>query len=180
MPSPTIGILGRVRGLGKGSVHETSLADRRVLVHDRTDDGMTEAHLRSNLEQARIRRRVGRVRRDTQVRGGCENQGRITNRLGGRHQQQAPAVFGERSQPPPEALFDLGRHGYAIRQAEATRECGRCPTSRQLEDGERVAAGLGDDPIPDRFVEPSWHRRRQQGVSVRVAKRRDRQLGHAG
>jgi hypothetical protein len=166
VPGPAVGIVSWIRHLGKGSVDETSVADGRVLVNHGTDEGMTKAHLRPHLEKARSRRRLGRLGRDTEARGGREDQGWVTCRLGGCHQQQAPAVVRKRTQAPPEALFDPGRQGYAIRQAETAGECGRCPASRQLEQCERIAVSLREDPLPNGLVDAARDRRDEDRPSV--------------
>ena len=61
----------------------------------------------------------------------------------------------------------------------ASQRCGACdaepagPLRRshpmgQLEQGQRVAAGLGDDPVPDPLVQPTGDDRGQQRSRVRI------------
>ena len=51
--------------------------------------------------------------------------------------------------------------------------------ARQLQQGERVAAGLGDDAVADALVEPARDRPRQQRPRVLVVQARERQLRQA-
>ena len=54
------------------------------------------------------------------------------------------------------------------RQPEPAGQLRRCHTVGQLEQGQRVAAGLGDDPVPDPLIQPAGDDRGQQRPRVRL------------
>ena len=149
-----------------------------IAVDDRTDEGMAESKLLADLEQTSRRRGVRRVGGDPQTFRRGPDQARVPDGLRSGHEKEALALS---SGPDTNAYGSSLRCGPRRRhpgQPEPARQgCGR-PAAGQLEHGERVAARLSDDPIADGVVEPPRHRRREQRASVRVAKRRDRELGH--
>ena len=57
---------------------------------------------------------------------------------------------------------------YRAAIAEAARQLGRAHTPRQLQQHQRIAPALGDDPLPHPIVEPARHHRRQQRVRIIV------------
>ena len=63
--------------------------------------------------------------------------------------------------------------------AEAARQLRGAHAPRQLQQGQRVAAGLRDDPLPDVLVEPAGDDRRQQGARVVVVEPFEPQLRQA-
>ena len=71
---------------------------------------------------------------------------------------------------------ELARAG----QLEAAPQLGRAHPPRQLEQRERIAAGLGDDAVADAVVEPARDGSRQQGAGVLLREPRERQVGQAG
>ena len=64
-------------------------------------------------------------------------------------------------------------------RTEAARQLGRAHVPRQLQQDQRVAPALGDDPLPDALVEPAGHGRRQQRLRVVVAEPFEPQLRKA-
>ena len=73
-------------------------------------------------------------------------------------------------------MLDLARQRPRRGQREATCQLGRGQAAGQLQQGERVAAGLGDDPVAHPLVEPPGTRRVQQRASIAVAQPADRPL----
>ena len=135
-----------------------SLADRRVPVHDRTDDGMTNrtcVPISSRPEFARGSAASAEIPMcAAAAKPALDHQSARRPPAAA-----APAVFGADSAAAG-ALLDLGRHGYASGRPKPPANTAVSDLA-QLEDA-AVAAGLGDDPIPDRFVELSWHHRRRR------------------
>ena len=163
-----------VRRLGERSVHQTALGGRRFSVHHRADKGMTEANPGLDLEQARRRRRFGRLRGDADRRCGREDQAGSPSGSAAATSSRRRVSSRERAEAPPEALLDLGGNRKRVRQAETAGECGRCPTSRQLEKRERVAGRLRKDPLADRLVDATWDRRDEDGPGVWLLEGSDR------
>ena len=73
-----------------------------------------------------------------------------------------------------EAALDPARERARVRQPEAAGQLGRRQPARQLQQRQRVAARLGDDPVADPLVQPPGRGRGQQraGVARRRALRR--------
>jgi hypothetical protein len=64
-------------------------------------------------------------------------------------------------------------------QVEAACQLGSAHAARQLEQGERVAAGLGDDAITDALVQPTGDRPVEQGPRVLLGEPTERHLRKA-
>ena len=65
---------------------------------------------------------------------------------------------------------------WAAEHAEPAGQLGRGEPARELEQRERIAAGLGNDPVADSLVEAPWNPRRQQRAGVPVAESLDHEL----
>ena len=111
------------------------------------------------------RSRAGRRRPD---------QGRVAERLGCRDEQEALSVVRSGPQTPPKALLDPSRERRRIRQPEPAGEAAGVQASRQLQQGEWVAARLGDDPLAYRLVDRAEGRRGEERVRVGVGERASR------
>ena len=94
---------------------------------------MAEMEPRPDIEQARGRSGPGGLHRDTEPFRSCPYPDGIPDRFCCGHHQHASAVIGERHQSPSEALLYPSRDGHSIGQPEASRDDGRRPRSRQLE-----------------------------------------------
>ena len=86
---------------------------------------------------------------------------------------------GQGLEPPVEAVLDAARQRLRVGKPEAARQLRRRQPPRQLEQRERIAAGLGDDAVAHLLVQPSPHGGRQQLPRVGVADAVDRQLRQA-
>ena len=126
---------------------------------------MPEAHGRTELQQ---------VGRDSQVHGSGvqaeylsrpEDQRRVADRIGRRQQDQPLDVGWQLGQARCVLFFDAPGQVSRVRKGEPAGEVGGAPTSVELQQGQRVAAGLGQDPGPDALVERTWDDRRQQRPS---------------
>ena len=127
---------------------------------------MTEPHARADLDQAC---RLGRFRRlgpDAEPLGRAPQQRHVADRLRRRQQEQAPGPRRERRQLAYEALLDAAGQRHLHGQPESARDRDRLPPARQLEQRERVAAGLAEDPVPHPRVERTGDRRVQQPAGV--------------
>jgi hypothetical protein len=72
---------------------------------------VTEHDSGTELQQAFGLDRGRRGVVDAEMLGGVPDQCRVAGRFGRRHQQQAPGLRREATQPPPEARFDASRQG---------------------------------------------------------------------
>ena len=123
-----------------------------------------------------VRSRLG----DSEPLGRPPHQRRIPHGVGGRHEQQAPRIGGKARQPSRIALLDAGGQGHRGRQAKPTRELRRGQPSRQLQQSERVATCLGNDPLQHRFIQPSRQDRLQQRSRITTAQGRNLDLRQTG
>jgi hypothetical protein len=99
--------------------------------------------------------RVGRRRGDSEPLRRAPHERWIADRVGGRHQQQAPRVPGKARQPPREALLDAGGQRHGRGQAEPAGELGGRQPARQLHERQWVPVRLRHDPRHHALVQPS-------------------------
>jgi hypothetical protein len=137
---------------------------------------MTEPHPHTELDQLRRLGRRGGVRPDAEPLGRPPQQRRVTHRLGGRRQQQPLRLTRKRPDAPQETLLDLPDQGSRVRTPEPAGQFRHRQPACQLQQGQGVAAGLGDDPIPDPLVQPPGDHRVEQRTRIAVAQPRDHQL----
>ncbi len=180
VPRPAVRVQPRVGRVGEGPVDLASLGRGRGPVGGRTDQRMPEPHPRADLDQGG---RLGRFRRggpDAEPLGRAPQQRHVADRLGRRQYQQAPGRRRERHQLVHEALLDPAGQLHLHRQPEPARDRDRRPAARQLEQRERVAAGLAEDPVPHSRVERPGDRRVQQPAGVGRDQAPDHELGQPG
>jgi hypothetical protein len=89
------------------------------------------------------------------------------------------AFIDGRCWPEPATVDAAGQRPW-IGQPETTRQFGRAQPAGQLQQGERVASCLGDDPVAHLRIHPSADRRGQQRARVGIAEAGDGQPGQAG
>ena len=82
----------------------------------------------------------------------------------------------KRPDPPQKTLLDLIRHRPRVRPPEPTRQLRRRQPPRQLQQSQRVTAGLGHDPVPHPLVKPPRDRRIQQRTRIDNAQTPDHEL----
>ncbi len=163
MPRATIGISLRIRGVGEGRVHFASFLRQRDPVDHGADEGMPKLHPRTELDQVGLDRGHRSFGFDAHPRGGSPQQGRITNGLGRRNEQESPGLWRKGFDPLTEVLFDTARQTHGGGKPEPTGELLRRQSARQLQQCQRIALRLGDDPIP--YAAVQW--RGQSGIQQR-------------
>ena len=176
MPGAAIGIERAVGDLGERTMHGLALAGRGGAIDGRPHERVREAHAMVELEQLGRGRGVSRLDRDLEPLGPAPHQHRIADRLRRREQQEPLRVGGQGLHAPFEALLDAPLQRMRVRQAEPAGELGRRHAARQLQQGERIAARLGDDPVAHALVQRAAHGRRQQGPGIHGSQAADRQL----
>jgi hypothetical protein len=103
----------------------------------------------------------------------------IAERLRGGREDKQLRCRRERDEAHGIALFDLACHLLASGKAETSSQVGDVPGARQLEQGERVAVALGDDPVAHRGVERNFQIGQQQRARIVSAETGQTQLGKA-
>ncbi|HEX3834040.1 MAG TPA: hypothetical protein VHW04_18815 [Solirubrobacteraceae bacterium] len=163
MPSSAIRIDVRIGGLRQGAVDSAPFLQPGCPVYSRANQWMTENHSGTKLQQPfgfdGFRNRLG----DSELLRRPPNECRVTDWIGCRHEQQASRVTWKIGQPPREALLDARGQRHRRRQTKAARELRRRQPARQFQQGERVPAGLGNDPLEHVLVQRS----RQGGLQQR-------------
>jgi hypothetical protein len=137
---------------------------------------MPKQHAGADLEQAGLGCRRRRLRGDAEPLGRPPHQHRIADRIGRRQLQQAPAILRKQLKPPPEALLDPPRQRHRVGKGESTRQLGRGHPPGQLHQRERVATGLGHDPVVDPRIQRPGEHRVQQGTRIGLPQALDHQL----
>ena len=131
----------------------------------------------AELDQPGFLGRGGGVGAESQEAGSAPEDRRVTERLRGRRDQQPAAVRREGVQAAQERLLEATGQGHRVASSEDVRQLGRRPRPRQLEQGQRVAVRLGQDPVAN----PAVHRAADHGVEelpgVLGRQTPDRQLG---
>ena len=127
---------------------------------------MPEAHPRPELGQARLGGRRHRLERDAQPPGGPPHQRRVTGRVGRRQPQQPPGRRRHGVQLAAETVFDPAGQRHRPGKPEPARQLpGRQP-ARQLDQGQRVAPGLGHDLVAHPLVQRRGQHRAEQRPRV--------------
>ena len=92
---------------------------------------------------------------DVQAEDPCrpQDQGRVPDRIGGRQQDQPLSLPGQRTQAVYVLVLDAPGQISRIRKREPAGEFGCTQALVELEQGERIAVCLLDDPGPDALVE---------------------------
>jgi len=139
----------RIGCLGERMVSLAPFLRGHRAVDGRANQGVTEHDARSQLEETFGFEcgRSGIV--DPKALGGPPQECRIASRLRGGDEQQAPRVRREFDDPASKARLDATRNRHRHREGEPAGQLRGCQPPRELEQGERVAMGLGDDPFQD-------------------------------
>jgi hypothetical protein len=177
MPRPAIRVGVGVGRLGQRLVDTPALLRNRRAVHRRAHQRMAEAHLRPEVDKARLSRRRLGTGVDAQVRGRSLHQQRVADRVCRGDEEQRPRRGRQRGHLPLEALLDLARQRRPIGQPEPARELGRRPPARQLQQRQRVTVRLGHDAIAQPIVERAGDHRFQQLLGIDVIEPADDELG---
>ena len=179
MPRTPIGVDVRIRHLGERSVNLLPFRDRGHAVGRRAHQGMPEPHPRAELDQAGLFGRDGRARTQVELTGGSPQDRDVAEGLGGRGQEQAAGVGGQRLELAHERLLEAARQRYGAPLCEPIDQFRGRPCARQLQQREWVAARLGDDPVADPPIDRARDHRVQQRAGVGRAEAADHEFGQA-
>ena len=130
---------------------------------------MAEGHAFVECQQSV--RLVNRRERDPEPFASALQQQRIADRVGRCDEQQAPRVLGDGLESSEVALLDPFREIEGPRHAEPTGQLRRCQPTWQLEQRERVASCLREDPVAYAHVqrEPQCRAQQRAGIAVEQA-----------
>jgi len=137
---------------------------------------MAKPDLRGDLQQLLTGGGLRRLSLDAEGRRGAPEERGIPNRVGRRQQHQSLRRLRQCGYALSEVILDLARQGSRAGQLEPAGELSDAPTPRQLHQRQRIAAGLGDQPVADTIIESARDDRRQQGARIVILKPPERQL----
>ena len=176
MPRPAVRVGLPVGRIGQRQVHRPAVPGRRRPVYRRAHQRMAEHDPFADRQQPGILRGGGRRGTHAERLGRAPDQQRIANRFRCRNEQQHSRVVRKRVETAQIALLDPPRQRVGGQQSETARQLGRGQSARQLEEGERIAPGLGNDPVAHLFVQTPGDPRREQRACVLVAQPLDHEL----
>ena len=116
---------------------------------------MPEAGTGSDLDQLRVFCRGERAPVDAEPLSRAPDERRVTHRLGRGQQQQSLGCLGQFTGAPEIVILEVARKVCRSEKPEAACQLRCAHAPRQIEQGERVAAGFRDDAIADAVVEPT-------------------------
>lgn len=119
----------------------------------------------------------GGVCGETECRAGPPEKRRVTRRLGCSEQEHSLGVLRKLLDTQPEARLDPAFDGRRVRHREAARKARAVECTGELEQGERVASCLGDDPVAHRLVQDAEVGRLEDRTDVLVRQVPQTQLG---
>jgi hypothetical protein len=180
VPGAAIRLERRVGHIGQGVMRGPSVEIRSRPVDGRPHQRMPEAHLRADVQQPGLRRRLDRRAGDPEPRRRTPHQGRLAHGLRRRDQEEEPGFVRQLLDTPEEAVLDPAREGNQLGHAEPAGQLAGGQPPWKLQQGQRIAPGLGHDPVPDAFIEPSGDDRLEEPSRVLIVQAVEQQLGQAG
>ena len=180
VPGPSVRVLGGIDGLRERSVHVAQQVGVGRAPARGADQWVSEPDARTEFDQPAL---LGRRRcrgPDALSLQGPPEQWHVAERLDRGGQQEPTGVVRQGGDAPLVAvLHPIGDRG-AAGEAEAEGELRRREPARQLDQGQRVAAGLCHDPVPHPVVDWPGEHRVQQVARIGVRQPAHVQLGQAG
>ena len=110
--------------------------------------------------------RGGGLQGEAQLLAGLGQQAGIAGRIRGRRQQQGLRGGGQGPDLPQVALFELAAERQRFGQERVAVQVAAGQFLADLDERQRVAAGLRDDPVRERGPQPGTGRRREQGAGL--------------
>ena len=149
-------------------------------VDRRADERMTEAYPGIDLHQPGGLRGGQHLTTNPKLFGGLPEQRHVTGRVGRGYQEQQLRVGGQAAGALLEAVLHAARYAQDIGQLEpAGQLCRQCALG-QLQQCQRVAACLGDDPVAHDVVERCAHRSGEQRPCILLSEAVQLELGQSG
>ena len=165
VPCPAVGVGHRIGCCGQRLVYGSAIIGGGGPVGGRTHQRMPEAHVRTELQQVSRGNQVHGSGIQAEYPGGPEDQRRVADRIGRREQDQPLDLVRQLTQARCVLIFDAAGQISRVRKSEPAGEAGGAPASVELEQGQRMAAYLCENPAADVLVERTRDNRRQQRPS---------------
>ena len=155
----------------------SAISDAARPVGRGSNQRVTETNRRTELDQPFLLGWCFGLGPDPELLRGAPQQGRVAQGFGGGDQQESLRLFGQRPDASKEALLDLACQRPRRGDREATCQLASGQSAGQLQQRQRDAPRLGDDPVAHPLVEPPETRRVQQRPRISVAQATDRPIG---
>ena len=123
-------------------------------------------------------RRQG-LRADPERVGRAPHECRVAGRIGCRQQHQTPGRLGQPLESPHVAVLDTQRQVPCVGKREPPGQLCSRQAPRQIQERERIAARLGDNPIANELIESPRDDGGEQGSGVRLAESLEHQFRQA-
>ena len=140
---------------------------------------MPEADTGSDLDQLRVFCRGERAPFDAEPVSRAPDERRVADRLGRSQQQQSLGCLGQFTGALEIVILEVAREVCRGEKLEAACQLRCAHAPRQIEQSERVAAGLRDDAVADAVVEPTRDGSDEQGARILLGQPAQQQLGQA-
>ena len=180
VPRSAIRIRLRIGRLGQRTVNRLPVGQRRGAIDRRAHERMMKPDLRGEFDQANRLRRRGRFDAQPDQLRRAHQQRRVTRWLGRGEKQEPLGLVGHRPDPSEEALLEASGERLRRAHSEAARELGRRQSARELEQRQRVAARLGDDPLDHPLIDAAGDRQAEHPARVFVIQAPQDELGQSG
>ena len=141
---------------------------------------MPEAHARADAQQAGRHGGIGGRGVQAEEPGRPEDERRVPDRIGGGQQDHPPRLGRERTEALDVLVLDAPGQIARVREGEPAGQFGRAEAPVELEQGQRIAAGLHEDPGAHALVERPRGDRGQQRASRPVRQPVQPEPGQAG
>jgi hypothetical protein len=180
VPGPAVGVGPGIGSRRERAVRGAPVPGRRGPVDGRTDQGVPEAHVRADAQQSGRHGGIGRPGVQAEEPGRPEDERRVPHRVGGGQQGHLPRLGRELTEAFDVLVLDAPGQVARVREGEPAGQFGRAQAPVEFEQGERIAAGLLDDPGAHALVERTRRDRRQQRARRLVPQSFQLQPGQAG
>ena len=138
---------------------------------------MPEARAGPDVQQAGLRGQIDGLDVQAEDLGCAEHQRGVTDRIGGREEDQPLGMVGQVTQAERVLLLEAPGHVTGVRERKPAGQPGGAETLPELEQGEGIPVCLPDDPGPDALVEGAGGDRGQQGPGRWLVQPGESQLG---
>ena len=165
VPGPLVG-LGRANGLGEAGVDLLALGEGSPVVHGGADQRMAEANRVADGDELPGLGRGARLQGEAQFLARPGEQAGIPGGVGGRGEQQGLGGGWELADLPQVTLLELAAQRYRLSRQRVAVELADGEFLPDLNERQRVAPRLGDDPVGCLVAQQRPSRRREQGMSV--------------
>ena len=179
MPRSAIGRCLRIGRVGQSAVDGLPVDERRRAIDRRAHERVLKPDLLRDFDQTDRLRRRGRVDAQPDQLRGADQQRGVARRLGRGEEQEPLRPVWHRPDTSQEVLLQTSGDWLRRAHPEAARELRRRLSARELEQCQRVAAGLGDDPVYHPLIDSPGDRHAEHTACVFVIQAPQDELGQS-